>query len=273
VGNTPRHKRTLRDQRRRDLSQNFLVGKGIRRFVDSLDIPPGSTVVEVGAGSGNITAQLASRYEEVVAYEVDPDFVERLRNTVTGCSNVTVLERDFFAAEPPARPFYLVGNPPFSRTADLVRWTLEARTLRTAFVITQREYARKRTGGGGRWSLLTVKTWPFWDWSLKAMLPRTLFRPVPSVDAAILMIEQRSPALLDAREARHYSSMIELAFTGLGGTAYASLTRRFSAQDVRRAFSGAGVDTGTVVAFVHPDQWLAIHKSLRSARGSRRTGR
>jgi 23S rRNA (adenine-N6)-dimethyltransferase len=98
---------------------------------------------------------------------------------------------DFLGSRPPARPFQVVGNTPFSLTSPVIDWCLRARRMTAATLITQLEYARKRTGGFGRWSQLTVSTWPQFRWELRGTIPRTEFRPVPRVDAGILRLERR----------------------------------------------------------------------------------
>src|SRR5205823_11465676 len=103
-----------------------------------------------------------------------------------GRAGVRVEAGDFLAARPPPRPFQVVGNVPFSITSDVVGWCLVAPALRSATLITQLEYARKRTGGYGRWSLVTVRTWPVFSWELRGRIPRQRFRPVPRVDAGVL---------------------------------------------------------------------------------------
>ncbi|MET4924465.1 hypothetical protein P3L51_19245 [Streptomyces sp. PSRA5] len=61
-------------------------------------------------------------------------------------------ERDFVAVPCRAEPFAVVGNVPFSRTADIVDRCPRAPALTDVTLITQPECARGRTGDFGRWS-------------------------------------------------------------------------------------------------------------------------
>jgi 23S rRNA (adenine-N6)-dimethyltransferase len=181
--------RTERDRRRRELSQNYLRdADAARQFLKAVKADPAELCLEVGAGEGILTTRLAAMFSEVVAYEVDESLAGRLAARVGDRPNVKVVMRDFLSTRPPSRPCQVVGNAPFSLTSPIVDWCLHARRLTGATLITQLEYARKRAGGYGRWSLLTVSTWPQFRWQLRGTIPRTQFRPVPRVDAGILQL-------------------------------------------------------------------------------------
>jgi len=259
----PARPRTARDVNRRILSQNFLRGPAaVGDYLASVDLDAGDLVLEVGAGDGAITEALAPRCREVRAYEIDRHLLPALRYRVGQLGNVRVMAGDFLTARPPAEPFVVVGNVPFSITSPVVDWCLRAAPLTSATIITQLEYARKRTGGYGRWGLLTVSTWPWFDWSLRGSIARTRFRPMPSVDAGILRLARRPSPLVGKGSGAEYRRMVELGFGGVGGTLYRSLTRRYPRPATERAFQAAGVRHDVVVAYVTPDQWLRIFAVL-----------
>jgi 23S rRNA (adenine-N6)-dimethyltransferase len=79
-------------------------------------IAGGDLVVEIGAGTGRLTAPLAERAGHVIAIEVDPRLARRLRRRFQGDNRVTVVEADGLAAALPACPFRVVANLPFSIT-------------------------------------------------------------------------------------------------------------------------------------------------------------
>lgn len=272
---TRRSARTERDVLRRILSQNFLRGsQAISVFLDALTLDPNQLCIEVGAGDGALTKPLAERCPRLVAYEIDHHMAERLRARLGPHANVTIVVGDFLASTPPDEPFQVVGNVPFSITSAVVDWCLAAPTLTSATIITQAEYAKKRTGGYGRWSLRTVLTWPEFTWEMLATIDRTQFRPVPRVDAAVLRIARRPRPLIPRHLLAPYHRIVRLGFTGVGGSVYASLAREFPAGRVARACQEAGVDRSTIVAYVTPEQWLqlfaALHPPQWSASGGRR---
>ncbi len=255
--------RSDRDRRRRELSQNYLRGPdAARQFLRSVRLDPDGLCVEVGAGEGVLTTRLARMCREVIAYEIDQALADRLRQRVAGLDNVRLVMSDFLAARPPSRPFQVVGNAPFSLTSPIVDWCLRSARMRTATLITQLEYARKRTGGYGRWSLLTCTTWPQVSWELRGRIPRDLFRPMPRVDAGILHLQRRAEPLIPPARQAAYRRLVQAGFSGVGGSVQATLRRSYPADKVAQACAAAGLNRRAVVAFVGPDQWVQIFRLL-----------
>ncbi|MET7418807.1 ErmE/ErmH/ErmO/ErmR family 23S rRNA (adenine(2058)-N(6))-methyltransferase [Dactylosporangium sp. NPDC005555] len=243
---------------RRVYGQNLLTAPGaVRRLVDAAGIGPGDVVVEVGAGRGHLTAALAGRCRRVIAYEVDPVLAAAL----PARDGVTVRVTDFLAARPPAEPFTVVGNIPYALTSAVVDWCLHAPGLTGATLLTQLEYARKRTGDYGRWSRLTIATWPRWQWELAGRVPREAFRPVPRVDGGILRLTRRPRPLAPPGG---YAAFVELGFSGVGGSLHASLCRRYDQRRVAAAFRALRLEHGTPVGLVWPEQWLTLFRLLHA---------
>jgi 23S rRNA (adenine-N6)-dimethyltransferase len=246
---------------RRVYGQNFLTAPGaIRELVDAALPEPADLVVEVGAGRGGITGELLRRARRVVAYEVDPDMAAALPRR----PGLTVRTEDFLAAAEPREPFALVGNIPYALTSAVVGWCLSAQRLTSATVLTQLEYARKRTGDYGRWSRLTIETWPLYDWRLAGRVPRTAFRPVPRVDGGILRLTRRGVPLVRPAALGAYRALVALGFSGVGGSLHASLCRRYAARRVGGAFRALRLAVDTPVGLVWPEHWLTLFRLLHS---------
>ncbi|MDA8371657.1 MAG: ErmE/ErmH/ErmO/ErmR family 23S rRNA (adenine(2058)-N(6))-methyltransferase [Nocardiopsaceae bacterium] len=252
--------------RRRTLSQNFLTDPSLaRRIVRIAGVGPDDRVVEVGAGEGILTRALASACRAVTAYELDPRLAAAL--AARRIPGVRVVHQDFLRSAPPGGAFSVVGNIPYAITSPIVGWCLNACGLTSATLLTQWEYARKRTGGNGRWSRLTVQTWPLFSWRLAGRIPRDRFDPIPRVDAGVLLLRHRQRPLLPPGTLGDYRRLVELGFTGVGGSLRASLRRGHPPQRVDAALAAAGVDRAAVVAFVSPDQWIRIFTHLHGLRG------
>jgi 23S rRNA (adenine-N6)-dimethyltransferase len=202
------HLRTPRDERRRRLGQNFLRPEFADRIVAEADFRPGNLVVEFGAGLGAITIALAKRQVDVVAIEIDPVWVARLRDRVCGAfqDKVRVVEGDFLSVPLPTEPFRVVGSLPFGYTTDVLRRLLDDPrvTLERADLIVQWAVARKRVALPPSTRLST--TWvPWWEFRLGRHVPASAFRPVPRVDSGVLIITPRKPPILPPSMARSYS--------------------------------------------------------------------
>jgi 23S rRNA (adenine-N6)-dimethyltransferase len=251
------HRSTEPARTRRAFGQNFLTDPAaVDRLVKAARLPRTGLVVEVGAGRGRITTALLALGRRVVAFEVDPAMAAALPRH----AGLEIRAEDFLAARAPATAFDVVGNIPYGLTAAVVGWCLAAPTLRSATLVTQWEYARKRTGDYGRWSRLTVATWPVFSWDLDGHIPRTAFRPAPRVDGGILRLTRRPVPLVP--ELSTYEKVVDLGFSGVGGSLGASLARRFGPDRVAGALRAARVPGDAPVGLVWPEQWLTIHRLL-----------
>lgn len=204
-------KRTPRDERRRRLGQNFLRPDLADALVAEAGFAAGDLVVEIGAGRGACTFALARRGVEVVALERDPHWAEDLRREVRrrGTTAVHVVCCDALRYRMPRRPFRVMGSLPFGATTALLRHLLDEPdgSLRRADLIVQWEVARKRAAMPPSTMLST--TWaPWWSFGLGRRIPAASFRPVPSVDAAVLRVQRREPSLLPDHMAGAFATFI-----------------------------------------------------------------
>lgn len=253
--------------RRKTLSQNFLHNpETIARVIRAARVGAGDLVVEPGPGEGALTGRLAGRARRLIAYELDPALAARLDRRLGTQPHVRVQQGDFLRTRPPREPFAVVGNIPYSRTSDIVRWCLSAPALTSATLVTQLEYARKRTGDYGRWTLQTVQSWPEHEWRLLARISRRDFTPVPRTDSALLRIDRRTEPLLPRRQLSAYRDFTAHAFTGTGGSVQSTLAARHSRRQVRSAFRHLGLPPSALCGQLTPEQWLSLFTELRGRR-------
>jgi 23S rRNA (adenine-N6)-dimethyltransferase len=258
--------RDLRAQKRRTLSQNFIRDpRAVASLVRALPPADGLPAVEVGTGDGALTAALASHFGELTTWELDEAVAAEARRRFPDLPGVTFRTGDFLGSRAPSSPFHLAGNIPFGSTTKIVTWSLAAPALRSASLITQWEFARKRSGDYGRWTKTTVLSWPWFDWGLGDRIPRLSFAPVPATDAGVLTLRRRAQPLVAPQQRQRWERDVETAFVGKGGSLRASLSEFYRASALDSAFARAGLDRDTVVGFVHPDAMLTIFGSLTTA--------
>jgi 23S rRNA (adenine-N6)-dimethyltransferase len=206
--------RRQRDARRRSYSQNFASPALAARMVQDAQVESSDFVVEVGAGTGVLTAELVRRGAMVQAIEIDPALVARLRHRFRGDQNVQIIEADALHLPLPTKPFRVVANVPFSITTPLLRRLLDdsSTPLTRADLILQWEVARKRAGRPR--TALSASWTPWWRFRVGRRIPRTAFRPRPAVDAGVLVVEPRQKPLLPPEAHDSYSDFVRGLFTG-----------------------------------------------------------
>lgn len=206
-------KRTARDERRRSLGQNFLQPDLAGQLVAQAAPEPGDLVVEIGAGRGACTFALARHGVDVIALETDPRWAGSLRREVIRRdlhAQVRVVCCDARDYRMPRRPFRAFGSLPFGATTAILRHLLDdpSSGLRRADLVVQLEVARKRSATPPT-TLLSTAWAPWWTFEMGRRIPAAAFRPVPSVDAAVLRVTRRVPPLLPPHMATAYASFVQ----------------------------------------------------------------
>ena len=196
-------------QPRRSLGQNFLVHQTApARIVAGAEVGPDDTVIEVGAGLGTLTAELAAQAGRVIAVETDPHFVAALQDMLGTQENVELVHGDILTLDPaallavsppPHQPLWgsrlenyvVVANLPYYYiTGAVIRHILEASVRPARMVVTvQREVAQRIVAVPGKMSLLAVSVQFYGRPRVLLRLKRGAFYPVPAVESAVLRLD------------------------------------------------------------------------------------
>jgi 23S rRNA (adenine-N6)-dimethyltransferase len=145
-------------------------------------------VLDVGAGSGSITAPLVRAGARVVAVELHGSRARDLRVRFAG-QPVKVVQADASDLRLPARPFRIVANPPFGISTALLRRVLAPGShLLSADIVLPLHVARRwmsaKAPGARRWV-------GSFDATVVARLPAHAFRPPAPMDIVVLRIQRR----------------------------------------------------------------------------------
>ena len=201
----------------RHFGQHFLGNARLAaQLVADAGVDGDDRVVELGAGRGILTEALAERAANVLAVELDPELVRSLARRFAGRPNVVVLHADARDAPLPANQYRVVANLAFGVTSAVLRRLLDvpACGLQRADLVVQWQVARERVrvGDGPPTDLVGVRWGPWWEFRRGRRLPAGSFRPRPSVDAALLVVERRDPSLLPVESSRRYANFVARAF-------------------------------------------------------------
>jgi 23S rRNA (adenine-N6)-dimethyltransferase len=172
----------------------------VARLVDWAELVPGELIVDIGAGQGALTLACAEVGARVVAVEHDPVWARQLRRAVRAAGfddRVSVVFADARTWPLPDEPFRVVANPPFTLSTELLRRLLDdpGTGPERCDLLLQLEVTRKRTKTPAD-DLRTAAWAPWWTFEMGPVVRRTAFRPVPAVDAAVLTVRRRQPAVL-----------------------------------------------------------------------------
>jgi 23S rRNA (adenine-N6)-dimethyltransferase len=196
----------VRPRSGRGRGQHFLrSSKLAAELVRAARVQPGDLVLDLGAGTGVLTAALARRTSRVVAVELDARLAAGLRERFP---EVEVHTADALRLMLPRTPFKVVANLPFDCGTAILRRLLDPRVpLQSADLIVQWGLATKRAAVWPTTQLAAY--WGAWyELTVMRRLPASVFAPPPTVDAAVLRIERRSKPLVPASDRRAYEAFL-----------------------------------------------------------------
>lgn len=194
------------------LGQNFLIDLNlIDLIVRSAELTRQDAVLEVGSGTGSLTARLAEEAGAVLSAEIDHSFCELVRDAVTESDRVVLMQVDALKRKNEMNPHLiealdelqertrtrnlkLVSNLPYSVAVPVITNLLLTSLNFTRMVVTvqweiaERLMARPNTS---TYAGLAVLVQSLADVTLVRKLPPGVFWPRPKVASAIVQIDPR----------------------------------------------------------------------------------
>ena len=212
----------------RRLGQHFLADAGWRaRILHTLRVAPGQTWLEIGAGHGEMTRELARAGARVVAVELDAPLVERLRTLAAEAPNIQVLAGDilaldFAAIEAAVRgastsfdKIHVYGSLPYYITSPILHrlftWSAHIESIH---VIIQREVAQRLVArpGGREFGYLSAAAQFYARPEITLRLPPGAFRPPPKVLSSLVRLRFREPRPA-VRDGAMFERIVHAVFT------------------------------------------------------------
>jgi len=182
---------------RRALGQNFLADPNlVDRIVRTAGVGAGERVVEIGAGTGTLTAALAASGAGVVAYEVDRKLVPLLEEVLTGtgvdlrCVDATKVDLGNDLGE---GPWTMVANLPYNVGTPLVLDVLRnVPAVCRLIVMVQREVADRFVArpGSRSYGVPSIVVSLHTQTEIAFTVPPSVFYPAPEVESAVLAMSR-----------------------------------------------------------------------------------
>lgn len=251
--------------------QNFLVDRAIlQRIIEAAEIEPTDQVLEVGAGTGVLTRELAQHARRVVAVELERDMLALLAKTTGEFRNVELLARNLLYLDPQEvfeqEPYKLVANLPYYITAPTFRHFLESgNPPRLLVVMVQYEVAQRIVAGPGDLSLLGVSIQFYGQPKIIAHVPARAFYPAPKVDSAILRVDLRNQVPLTREERDSFFPLVQAGFAERRKQLHNSLTHHLHKknEEVRASLTAANIDPSRRAETLSIEDWLRLWHAMR----------
>lgn len=221
-------------------------------------------VVEIGPGHGRLTRLLSEKAGRVIAIEIDPFLVRRLKDELKDCINVELIEAD--ALEYPYNnlgPFKVVSNIPYYITTPLIFKLLETENLISMTLTVQKEVAQRIVAGPGSkdYGVLSLMVQYRAIPEIKFFIPRGAFRPVPKVDSAVVHIEI-SNSLLEPQLEETFKKIVRASFSKRRKTLLNSLKGVLRGIDIKTLLHSCSIDPSRRPESLSLNEFIRISEKI-----------
>jgi 16S rRNA (adenine1518-N6/adenine1519-N6)-dimethyltransferase len=191
------------------LGQNFLIDLNLLDvLLNAAELTKTDLALEIGSGTGSLTARLAEAAGAVVSVELEPAFYHLTCEAVAGRANVVLLHADILHGKNVLNPnvlqalaetrqrfgvekLKLVANLPYAVATPVIsNFLLTELPFERMVVTVQWEIAERLMAQPGTkdYGALTVFVQSVADVEIVRRLPPSVFWPRPKVDSAIVCI-------------------------------------------------------------------------------------
>ena len=263
---------------RKELGQHFLTDSdALQQIVAAAALQPDEAVLEIGAGSGELTAALLGAGSTILAVELDEALCRVLRKRFSDQPTVHVVNAnvlDYAPAEllaeaglPP--PYVVVANIPYYITAPILRHFLETSQPPRRLILTvQREVAEALAAGAGRMTLLGASVQFYATVELLLRLKPQSFTPPPKVDSAVVRVTPASAPRSSVEDVSAFFDVLRAGFRAPRKQLHNALSRGLWMPPGEAAplLRDAGIDPERRAQTLSLDEWAALARSYRLRR-------
>lgn len=241
------------------LGQNFLIDRTVfDTIVESTELLPDDVILEIGAGTGILTRELAKSSGMVIAVELDKGLFEVLESACEDVSNVVMIHADilklnlvsflgeFISAQD--QKIKIIGNLPYYITTPILMKILDESSelpISLILVMVQKEVGVRMTAnpGGKEYGALSVAIAYRCHADIVRRISAGSFYPKPKVDSVLIRLRLRDKPPVKVEDEKLFFRVVRSAFQYRRKTLRNALsTAGFAVNIVDQAIQSLGFD-------------------------------
>jgi 16S rRNA (adenine1518-N6/adenine1519-N6)-dimethyltransferase len=179
------------------LDQVFMTDESVlERLVNVSGIKKGETVLEIGAGPGNLTERLAGKCRKLITIEIDERMRPALEHKFRGMKNVRIIWGNALdVLEKGLRFDRMVANPPYAICEPLIR-VLFGRDFRAAILTLPWKFVERLAANPeeDHYSRLSMFAQAFFRIETLFRVEKNAWSPRPDTMSFVVRLTPREPA-------------------------------------------------------------------------------
>ncbi len=215
-------KRTGRNPNQK-LGQHFLIDPyTLQEIAWNADLTETDLVLEIGAGLGFLTSELAATAKRVVAIEIDDFLYAELQLKFSTMPHVSLIQGDALKLDLspllnnfPPNQTKIVANLPYYITTPVLWELLKHHRKIDACVLTMQTEVAERIispPGNKRYGALTIGVSYYANAEIVGRIPPDRFYPSPQVDSSVLRLQMRDTPHVKVENERLFFRIVRAAF-------------------------------------------------------------
>lgn len=248
------------------LGQHFLKDRGtLEKIIRAADLNRDDIVLEIGAGTGELTEALSQQVKWVIAVEKDRELCELLKKKFSAAKNLHLVCGDILNFEPIrytliAKRYKVVANIPYYITGRLLRLMFESWPKpQKAVLMLQKEVAERIVAKPPRMNRLAAIVQYFAKPRIAERVSKSAFSPPPKVNSVIIVLDfPKNGVKKDPKVAR----LISTGFTHPRKYLSANLKSKFSRKIAEEALRKMAFLPSIRPAELSPSDWERLSTLL-----------
>lgn len=256
-------------QAKKSLGQHFLKSeRALTSIVDTGKLSSDDTVVEIGPGHGALTERLLNTGARVIAIEKDDELYELLKTKFVkeiNSGQLTLVHEDIlnFNLDTLPSTYKLVANIPYNITgAILEKFLSEEQQPILMVLLVQKEVAERIVARGGKESILSISVKAYGNPHYIERVLAGSFVPAPSVDSAIIKIDQISKQFFEKFKELDFFKLLKAGFQSKRKKLSSNLSQIFDKSKVKEVFDKLNLDENVRAEDISVDVWQKIGENL-----------
>ncbi|MFA6129581.1 MAG: 16S rRNA (adenine(1518)-N(6)/adenine(1519)-N(6))-dimethyltransferase RsmA [Candidatus Omnitrophota bacterium] len=270
---------------KKSLGQNFLIDKNIqKKIISACGLSNERIVLEIGAGKGDLTEQLAINSKRVYALEIDrrlfPSLEEKIK-THANCRLLwgNILEFDInklLKNELIKQKIIVIGNIPYNISSPIIEHLIQYRAgIDTVFMTVQKEFGRRINAAAGSKEYGSFSCFVQYYAQTKIIfeIKKGSFKPVPKVDSCFLSLKFRQKPPVEVREEKMLFKVIRSAFNQRRKTLRNSLSGLITLAPLEEFLDEQGIDINVRPEELTLDEFARLSNFIGSCQELKAAGK
>mgnify|MGYP001158827006 CR=1 FL=1 len=260
------------------LGQSFLMDVNvIHKIASACHTGSEDIVVEIGAGIGVLTSEMARKAAKVIAVELDARLVEVLHerfdaNPVVQIHAGDVLKFDFSSiSDKYNSKVKVIGNVPYNISSPVIFHLLESRAAIGNFtMMLQKEVVERLVSPPGvkSYGVPSVLVQMYADVERLFDVSSSCFYPRPKVESCVMQGEFRARSLFDLADEEFFVKVVRTAFgkrrkTLLNNFRHSPLLGDMADYDIRQTLEQTGIDAARRGETLSPEEFAKLANNLK----------